>query len=76
MRGKTKPFVVLTMVMAVRQTRVAPQMTSPQESQLKEQKQGVKREHDIMFLHGEEHLHFEKDVCEDWMETISNPKHF
>jgi hypothetical protein len=51
-------------------------MTSPKYRQLREKNQGVKREHDIMFLHGEEHLHFEKDVCEDWMETISNPKHF
>jgi hypothetical protein len=28
------------------------------------------------FLEGEEHLHFEGDVCEDWMETIACPKHF
>jgi hypothetical protein len=28
------------------------------------------------FLEGEEHLHFEGDVCEDWMETIVCPKHF
>jgi hypothetical protein len=51
-------------------------MTSPQEKQLKEQNQGVKREHDIRFLEGEEHLHFEGDVCEDWMETTTSPKHF
>jgi hypothetical protein len=25
---------------------------------------------------GEENLHFEKDVCEDWMETIASLKHF
>jgi hypothetical protein len=36
----------------------------------------VKREHDIRFLKGEEHLHFEGDVCEDWMETTGSPKHF
>ncbi len=37
---------------------------------------GVKREHDMRFPKGEEHLHFEGDVCEDWMETNVNPKHF
>jgi hypothetical protein len=58
------------------QKQEIPHMTSPKYRQLREKNQGVKREHDIMFLHGEEHLHFEKDVCEDWMETISNPKHF
>jgi hypothetical protein len=51
-------------------------MTLPQEGQLMEQSQGVKREHDIRFLEGQEHLHFEKDVCEDWMETTTSPKHF
>jgi hypothetical protein len=28
------------------------------------------------FPKGEEHLHFEGDVCEDWMETTPSPKHF
>jgi hypothetical protein len=42
---------------------------------MKEQNQGIKREHDIRFLEGEEHLHFERDVCEDWMETTTNLKH-
>jgi hypothetical protein len=50
-------------------------MTSPHEKQLQERSQGFKREHDIKFPEGEEHLHFEGDVCEDWMETIANPKH-
>jgi hypothetical protein len=40
-------------------------MTSQQEGQLREQRQGVKREYDIRFLEGEEHVHFERDVCED-----------
>ncbi len=35
----------------------------------------LKREHDIRFLEGEEHLYFEGDVCEDWMETTTSPKH-
>ncbi len=52
-----------------------PHMTSPQERQLREQSQGVKREHDIKFPKGEENLHFERDVREDWMETIAKPKH-
>jgi hypothetical protein len=43
---------------------------------LREQKQGIKREHDIRFSEGEEHLHFEGDVCEDWIETITSSKHF
>jgi hypothetical protein len=50
-------------------------MTSPQERQLREHNQEVKKEHDIRFLEGEKHLHFEGDVCEDWMETTV-PKHF
>ncbi len=53
-----------------------PQMTSPHEGQLREKSQGVKREHDIRFPKGEEHLHFEEDVCEDQMEATANPKHF
>ncbi len=51
-------------------------MTSSQERQLREQSQGVKREHDIRFLKGEENQLFEGDVCENWMETIASPKHF
>jgi hypothetical protein len=50
-------------------------MTSPQEKQLRGQNQGVKKEHDIRFLEGQEHLYFEGDVCEDSMETITSPKH-
>ncbi len=57
------------------QRQEIPQMTLPQERQLKEQNQGVKREHDIRFPKGEEHLYFEGDVCEDWMETTISPKH-
>ncbi len=45
------------------------QTTSSQERQIREQSQGVKKEHDIRFPKGEEHLHFEGDVCEEWMET-------
>jgi hypothetical protein len=42
----------------------------------REQKsQGVKREHHIQILEGEEHLHFEGDVCEDCMETTTSLKH-
>jgi hypothetical protein len=40
-------------------------MTSLQEKQLNDRSHGVKKEHDIRFLKGEEHLHFEEDVCED-----------
>ncbi len=47
-----------------------PQMTFPQEKQLREQRQEVKREHDIRFPEGEEHFHIDGDVYEDWMETI------
>jgi len=38
--------------------------------------QEVKREHDTRFLEGEEHLHFDGDIYEDWMETIESPQHF
>jgi hypothetical protein len=51
-------------------------MTLPQEKQLGEQSQGVKREHDIRFPEGEEHLHFEGDVCDNWMETTTSPRKF
>jgi hypothetical protein len=40
-------------------------MTWPQEGKLREYSQEVKREHDIRFPKGEEHLHFAGDVCED-----------
>ncbi len=36
----------------------------------------IKKEHDIRFPEGQEHLHFKGDVCEDWMETTTSPKHF
>ncbi len=51
------------------------QMTSSQERQLKEQSHEVKKEHVIRLPKGEEHLHFEGDVCEDWMETTTSLKH-
>ncbi len=88
------PSIMPKVVHAVKQTTTIPHMTSPQEKQLKEQRQkipqmtlpqegqltkksqGVKREHDIRFLEGEEHLHFEGDICEDQMETTASPKHF
>jgi hypothetical protein len=57
------------------QRQEIPHMTSPQEGQLREQGHGVKSEHDIRVPKGEEHLHFEGDVCEDWMETTINPRH-
>jgi hypothetical protein len=50
-------------------------MTFPLESHLREQSQKVKREHDTRFLEGEEHLHFDGDVYEDWMETTIYPQH-
>ncbi len=40
-------------------------MTSPQERQLREQSNRIKTKRDIRFPEGEEHLHFEGDVCED-----------
>jgi len=43
---------------------------------LREQSHGIKKEHDIRFPKGEEHMHFEGDVCEDWVETTASPKHF
>ncbi len=50
-------------------------MTSPQEKQPREQSQEVKEEHDIRFLEGEEHLHFDGNVYEDWMKTTASPQH-
>jgi hypothetical protein len=37
---------------------------------------GVKRVYDTRFLEDEEHLHFDGDTYEDWMETIGSPQHF
>jgi hypothetical protein len=51
-------------------------MISSRERQLREHKQNVKREHDTRFPEGEEHLHFDGDVYEDWMETTKHPQHF
>jgi hypothetical protein len=65
MRGRVAPFVVPTMVHATKQTIKAPQMTYPQERQLKEQKHKVKREHDPRFLKGEEHLSLDGDIYKD-----------
>jgi hypothetical protein len=42
---------------------------------LREQSQEVKEEHDTRFLEGEEHLHFDGNVYEDWMETTASPQH-
>jgi hypothetical protein len=50
-------------------------MISSRERQLREHKQNVKREHDTRFPEGEEHLHFDGDVYEDWMETTKHPQH-
>ncbi len=76
MKGRVEPYVVLAMVMivlivvqGVRQTLAIPQMTSPQEKQLRDQIEEVKREHDIRFAESEKHLHFEGNIYEDWMET-------
>jgi hypothetical protein len=40
-------------------------MTSPQDRQLKEQSQEVKKEHDTRVPEGEEHLHFDDNMYED-----------
>jgi hypothetical protein len=51
-------------------------MTSPHDKHVRGQSQEVKMEHGIRFLRGEEHLHFDGDVYEDWMETTTSPQHF
>ncbi len=51
------------------------QMTSPQDKQLREQRHEVKRKHDTRFLKGEDHLHFDGDVYEDWMDTTKSSQH-
>jgi hypothetical protein len=50
-------------------------MTSPQERQLREQRQKVKKEHDTRFLEGEKHLQMDGDIYEDWMDTIGSSHH-
>jgi hypothetical protein len=53
--GKVAPFIMPTLVLASRQSARVPQMSSPQEKHMKEQKQSVKREHDTKILKVEEH---------------------
>ncbi len=51
------------------------QMTSPQEKQPREYNQEIKREHDTGFQKGEKHLHFDVNVYDNWMETITSRQH-
>ncbi len=76
MRGKLEPFEMPIVVHATKHIVEIPQMTFPHERQLKEQRHEVKKEHDTRFQEGEEHLHFDGDLYEDWMEIITNPQHF
>ncbi len=64
------------MVQKARQTSKVPHMTSPHERQLKEQIQKVKKDHDIRFLEGEEHLHLDGNIYEDLMDITRSPQHF
>ncbi len=57
------------------QRQEVPYMTSLQKRQLREYRQEVKEEHETRFLEGEEHLHFDGNIYEDWMETITSPQH-
>jgi hypothetical protein len=47
------------------QRQEVPQMISPQDKQLKEQSQEVKKEHDTRIPEGEEHLYFDDNMYED-----------
>ncbi len=70
------PTLVHAMLIVVhvgRQTLEVPQMTSPQERQLKEQKQKVKKEHDTRFPKSEEHLQMDGDAYEYQIDTIRSP---
>jgi hypothetical protein len=42
---------------------------------VEEQKQKIRKEHDIRFIESDEHLHFDANVYEDWMETTTSPQH-
>jgi hypothetical protein len=50
-------------------------MTSPQKKKLREQGQEVKEEHDTRVPKGEQHLHFDANVYEGWVETTTSPQH-
>ncbi len=56
MRGRVAPSRMPILVHASRENAKVPQMSSPQERQMKEHRQKVKKEHDIMFPKVEEHL--------------------
>ncbi len=72
----TMVWGMLIVVQVAKQTTKVPQLTFPQEKQLREQKQEIKREHDTRFPEGEEHMYFDGDVYEDQMKTTGNPLHF
>jgi len=42
---------------------------------LREQGQEVKEEHDTRVPKGEQHLHFDANVYEGWVETTTSPQH-
>ncbi len=56
MKGSVAPSRMPILVHASRENAKVPQMSSPQERQMKEHRQKVKKEHDIMFPKVEEHL--------------------
>jgi hypothetical protein len=68
MRGRRAPFVVPTLVSTSRQSVEVPQMSCPQERQMKEQKQKVKIEHNTKILEVEE-PQTNGDIYENWMDS-------
>jgi hypothetical protein len=49
-------------------------MSSPNEKQIREQRQKITKEHDTRFLEVEEHTPTEGDTYENWMEINENPQ--
>ncbi len=55
MRGKVAPSIMLALLLTCKQSVEVPHMSSPQDKQMREYKQKVKREHDTKIIEVEEH---------------------
>jgi hypothetical protein len=69
MKGKMAPSTMPTLVQASRQNVDTPWMSSPQERQMRKQRQKIKRESDTMFPKVEEHPLTEGNIYQDWMDN-------
>jgi hypothetical protein len=65
MKGRVAPSAMATLIQVGRQSVDIPHVSSPQERQMRKQRQKIKREHDIRSPKVEEHLPTKGDIYED-----------